>query len=136
MLFSKKSPPSVGSLVGTRQPAGLGPAAKTNNTSMSKIKRNHQANRQVTASDPREVEFLLEATAARSVHLAGDFNDWRINELPLHEESPGRWRTRVVLPPGTYQYRFIVDGQWVDDPRACRMAPNPFGSSNCEIEVP
>lgn len=84
----------------------------------------------------RKVEFSLETANARSVHLAGDFNNWAVNALPLQQESQGRWRATVPLPPGIHQYRFIVDGQWVDDPRACRTSPNPFGSCNCEVEVP
>jgi len=82
------------------------------------------------------VEFVLESTAAHSVYLAGDFNDWATHALPLKEVSPGRWQATVALPPGVHQYRFLVDGEWVNDPRACRTTPNPFGSCNCEVDVP
>lgn len=103
---------------------------------MSKNRRYHRMSGQAQVTGLREVEFVLETTNARSVHLAGDFNNWDVSGLPLQMESPGRWRVTVPLPPGVHQYRFLVDGQWVDDQRACRIAPNPFGSCNCEIEVP
>jgi 1,4-alpha-glucan branching enzyme len=106
---------------------------------MSKNNRNnrvHRGNGNPQSAGLRNVEFRLESTAASSVHVAGDFNDWAVNGLPLQQESQGRWRATVPLSPGIHQYRFIVDGQWVDDPRACRTAPNPFGSCNCEVEVP
>lgn len=103
---------------------------------MSKNRRNHRMKGQAKVTDLREVEFVLKTTNARSVHLAGDFNGWDVSSLPLQMEAPGCWRVTVPLPPGVHQYRFLVDGQWVDDPCACRTAPNPFGSCNCEIEVP
>jgi 1,4-alpha-glucan branching enzyme len=102
---------------------------------MSKHNRKNGVNGKSQAPRLHEVEFILETASARRVLLAGDFNGWGVNDLPLREESPGRWRTRVALPPGTHQYRFIVDGQWVDDPRAGRTTPNSFGSCNCEVEV-
>ena len=36
----------------------------------------------------------------------------------------------VILPPGVHQYRFVVDGQWSDDPACTQRAPNPFGGEN------
>jgi hypothetical protein len=40
------------------------------------------------------------------------------------------WGKDLVLPPGIYEYRFVVDGEWVTDPKAAEAVPNPFGSSN------
>jgi hypothetical protein len=42
----------------------------------------------------------------------------------------GSWFIIVPLPPGEHPYRFIVDGQWQDDPQAARRVPNPFGGEN------
>ena len=39
------------------------------------------------------------------------------------------------MPPGSYEYRFVVDGQWVDDPEVNELIPNPFGSANAVLEV-
>jgi hypothetical protein len=41
----------------------------------------------------------------------------------------------LLLSPGEYEYRFLVDGQWKDDPMAKRYVGNPFGGFNCVLEV-
>jgi len=44
--------------------------------------------------------------------------------------SEGEWAKELVLPAGRYEYRFIVDGQWANDPAAMELIPNPFGTAN------
>lgn len=53
--------------------------------------------------------------SAREVYLAGSFNDWRPEELAL-EKAEGGWFIPYVLAPGNYEYKFVVDGQWILDP--------------------
>ena len=67
--------------------------------------------------DIRIVEFSLKAPQARSVRLAGSFNQWKA-DLSLERRPGGLWRTKVALPPGTYTYAFEVDGVWTLDPEA------------------
>lgn len=52
---------------------------------------------------------------ARVVAVAGDFNKWNQSQLLFSKEG-GEWVCRVQLPAGTYQYKFIVDGDWLTDP--------------------
>jgi len=89
--------------------------------------------------EPREslkkVEFVLEAPAANSVKLAADFTDWEKSPLEMQHAADGRWSAVVPLAPGQYSYRFIVDGQWFDDPSNTRHAPNPFGTENAVVTV-
>jgi hypothetical protein len=47
----------------------------------------------------------------------------------------GRWVKETVLPPGTYEYRLVVDGQWIADPLAKETVPNPFGGRNSILKV-
>jgi 1,4-alpha-glucan branching enzyme len=79
----------------------------------------------------KRTQFQLDAAEARRVVLAGTFNEWDINTLPMKEGCKGTWRTSVALPPGRYEYRFWVDGVWQDDPNAYERVENPFGSMNC-----
>ncbi|MBZ0269215.1 glycogen-binding domain-containing protein [bacterium] len=65
---------------------------------------------------PGGVRFTYEAPNARSVSLAGTLNDWNANANPMVQEAGGVWSTVVRLDPGTYEYKFVVDGQWVADP--------------------
>ena len=80
-------------------------------------------------------EFSLEAPMARSVKLAADFTDWDRFPLDMIQSVDGMWWTIVPLLPGEYNYRFLVDGQWCDDPRNIQRVPNPFGTSNAVIQV-
>lgn len=83
----------------------------------------------------RKVKILLEAPAAKSVKLAGDFTDWEKRPLDMLRSQDGVWLSVIPLEPGQYSYRFIVDGQWCDDPRSTRRVPNPFGTENALLVV-
>lgn len=76
------------------------------------------------------VEFRLIAPQASKVFLAGVFNNWDPESLPLAKKSDGAWSHTMRLPRGSYEYRFVVDGIWQEDPLAFDSAPNPYGSRN------
>jgi len=83
----------------------------------------------------RNTEFRMEAPAAKTVKLAGDFTGWERSPLDMVQSYDGTWFTIVPLLPGTYSYRFIVDGQWLDDPSCHCHEPNPFGTANAVVSV-
>lgn len=72
---------------------------------------------------------------AIDVCVAGSFNEWHPQATPMIPLGNGRWAKELTLPPGRYEYRFVVDGQWVSDPKAAASVPNPFGSTNGVIKV-
>ena len=80
-------------------------------------------------------EFHLEAPKAEAVRLAGDFTDWDRAPLDLIRAEDGIWFIIVPLLPGRYAYRFIVDGQWQDDPHPAQFAVNPFGTTDAVVQV-
>lgn len=62
------------------------------------------------------ISFTLNGyTQAHQVILAGSFNDWNTAELSMSKTKTG-WEIPYVLAPGTYEYKFIVDGKWITDP--------------------
>lgn len=62
------------------------------------------------------VTFELPGYAqAKSVYVAGTFNNWNREELAMKKTATG-WSLSYVLGPGNYQYKFIVDGMWLADP--------------------
>jgi 1,4-alpha-glucan branching enzyme len=79
--------------------------------------------------------FSLFAPDASSVQLAGDFTQWQEHPINLQKDAAGIWRATVTLPPGTHHYRFLVDGEWRDDPECTLRAPNPFGGENMTRQV-
>jgi len=52
---------------------------------------------------------------AKKVCLSGNFNGWNPDEL-LMEKTEGGWQIPFVLAAGNYQYKFVVDGEWILDP--------------------
>jgi len=72
---------------------------------------------------------------AGSVFVAGTFNDWHPMATEMINLGNGRWAKDLTLPPGTYEYRLVVDGQWVADPRALESVANPFGDLNSVLKV-
>jgi 1,4-alpha-glucan branching enzyme len=79
--------------------------------------------------------FSIMAPSARTVVLVGDFTNWQENPIQMEKADGGVWSTSVELTPGTHQYRFIVDGQWCEDPGCAQRAPNPFGTQNSVRQV-
>jgi len=84
----------------------------------------------------RKTLFSLIAPRAKEVLLVGDFTNWQAKPLMMDRMKP-RSRTfaaAVNLPPGTYEYKFIVDGEWVADPKADSVL-NEYGTGNSVITV-
>jgi 1,4-alpha-glucan branching enzyme len=79
--------------------------------------------------------FSFTAPSAMSVQLLGDFTHWQERPINLRKGQDGIWRASVVLEPGTHRYRFLVDGQWQDDPECTVRVPNPYGSKDAILQV-
>ena len=83
----------------------------------------------------KRVTFRLAAPEARQVFVAGTFNEWDPEARALKRSKTGLWTTWMNLPRGRYEYRFVIDGEWCQDPECPDCAPNEFGSANSVIEV-
>ena len=83
------------------------------------------------ASKKIKTEFALSAPAAKSVKLAGSFTDWGNGAVELRKLKNGVWKKAISLEPGCHQYKFIVDGEWQDDPECSEMISNEHGGHNC-----
>ncbi len=79
--------------------------------------------------------FELEAPYAREVYVAGCFNNWDPLANPLQRQEAGIWRGTVSIEPGEHQYRFVVDGEWWDDPINALRRWNEYGTENCILIV-
>jgi len=83
----------------------------------------------------RKVRLQHRAPEAQRVCVAGTFNNWQPDVAALQRQPDGVWTIELELAPGTYEYRFIVDGVWCDDPQAALTLPNPFGGCNAVLLV-
>ena len=86
-------------------------------------------------STKKRVGFRHHAPEAREVFLAGSFNAWDPATHPLQRDKNGVWKRTVSLSPGRHEYRFVVDGQWQDDPTCEESCDNGFGDQNSVIRV-
>ncbi|WP_336518328.1 hypothetical protein [Pollutibacter soli] len=71
---------------------------------------------------------------AKNVFLAGDFNDWNPEVLPM-KKIEGGWSAEVFLGRGKHKYKFIVDGKWITDPSNELVEDNEFNSGNSIIWI-
>ena len=74
--------------------------------------------------------FRFNAPDALSVLLVGDFTHWQQKGVAMQKGKDGIWTASVDLPPGQHHYRFIVDGEWSDDPECTLRVANPYGSQD------
>lgn len=83
----------------------------------------------------RRVNFSFEAPDAKVVLLGGDFNQWNANTHPMKKDESGVWKKTVTLEPGRYEYKFLVDGQWRNDPNNDQACANCFGTHNNVLAI-
>ena len=83
----------------------------------------------------KHVQLKLHRPTARSVCIAGTFNDWHPTVTEMIKLSDGQWAKELVLAPGVYEYLFVADAEWIPDPAAVQSAPNPFGGVNSVLRV-
>lgn len=85
--------------------------------------------------------FALDAgTDVVQVLLSGTFNGWADSpagtELMEAPDGNGVWEVTVALDPGKYEYKFIVDEEWMEDPKNPDKVDDGNGGFNSVVEVP
>jgi len=82
-------------------------------------------------SKPGWAAFRLWAPEARSVYVAGTFNDWTSGpDAALVRNASGFWEKRLRMAPGRYEYKYIVDGQWRTDPSNPDVCASSLGENS------
>lgn len=74
----------------------------------------------------------------RKVYLAGNFNNWNPSDaqyLMKDDDGDGIYSITVKLAPGTYQYKYVIEGKWFQDTYAPGAAPDGFGGQNSQFDV-
>ncbi|MEN8182976.1 MAG: AAA family ATPase [Myxococcota bacterium] len=93
----------------------------------------------VDGSAPREVVVQFRAEDVTDVRIAGDFNGWipdkGVRSMIQSEDGSRVWTKILQLPPGTYEYRYVVDGEWQADPENPNTAEGPVGNKNSVLIV-
>jgi 1,4-alpha-glucan branching enzyme len=95
----------------------------------------HKTKSRNNTNTTRLIELVASFPGAQSVCIAGTFNDWHPQVTDMINVGGDRWAKALSLKPGRYEYRFVVDGRWVDDPTASETVANPFGTRNAVLDV-
>ena len=66
------------------------------------------------ANDSLVTFYLRNYAKSDKVTLAGSFNNWDPDTLPMTRTDSG-WIANIKLGPGKYWYKFIVNGKWITD---------------------
>jgi AMP-activated protein kinase-like protein len=77
-------------------------------------------------------------SGGKKIYLAGNFNDWKPDnpQYVMSNDGSGTFTITVKLPPGEYQYKYVVDGtKWIKDPYSPGDAPDGFGGQNGKFAV-
>ena len=87
------------------------------------------------AGGEKEIELTLDYPDAGQVYVAGEFNDWSVDATPMEKGDDGIWRATLKLKSGRYLYKFLVDGDWIEDPANPDMEADPYGGNNSVLTV-
>jgi 1,4-alpha-glucan branching enzyme len=92
---------------------------------MNMTQNNPVGGRYSAKNSHKPVNFYCAAPRAKSVEIAGDFNQWQ--PFPMHRSVDGWWLVQLELCHGHHQYRFLVDGQPMLDPHATGIVRDEQG---------
>lgn len=71
---------------------------------------------------------------AKKVIVAGSFNKWNEHLFKMNKVDDG-WELTLKIKPGVYEYRFIVDGRWMEDPGNPHKTRNEYHEYNSLIDI-
>ena len=84
----------------------------------------------------RAVCFSHPAPPGHQVMLAGIFNDWDPKRNPMeYSEAESAYTCTVFLAPGEYEYKLVVDGEWLLDEGNPNFVSNDFGTLNSVLSL-
>ena len=83
-----------------------------------------------------KVTFAVPATEANTVAVAGDFNNWNTT-VALKKLKNGTFKGTFDIPTDrSYEFRYLVDGQWTNETEADSYQWNEFaGTENSVLEL-
>ena len=84
----------------------------------------------------KNVTFTVHADKGKAVYVAGEFNKWNPTAKKMaYKAKSGIYTATIKLAPGSYEYKFVIDGTWCADPENANSVPNDQGTFNSVIVV-
>lgn len=88
------------------------------------------------STSKKRVVFSVSAEPGSTVAVSGDFNNWDANGRQMEDKKgDGNFTATILLAPGVYEYKFIVNGTWSIDPNCTEWIQNSFGTLNSVLHV-
>jgi 1,4-alpha-glucan branching enzyme len=82
-----------------------------------------------------KVKFFWRNPSAHRVYLVGDFNRWDEHSHPMRKMADEKFELALDLPPGQYQFKYLADGIYWNDPDADDYVDNYWGSEDSVIRI-
>jgi hypothetical protein len=101
----------------------------------------HSASRQAVvavssdSNDERVPVRFVFVGQAHEVAVAGTFNRWSTEGVPLNSMGDGLWEVTLPLTRGEHRYQFRIDGRWEPDPLAERQVPDGMGHLDSVLDL-
>lgn len=78
-----------------------------------------------------KVTFSVPAKEANKVAVVGTFNDWDTQATELKKLKNGTFKGTVdLVSEASYEFRYIVDGTYINDEQADAFAWNDFAAAD------
>lgn len=93
--------------------------------------------KQILKSKPIcKVTFSILAKDANSVSVVGDFNNWNQVDGEMSKLKNGTFKGVFEMPKdASYQFKYVVDGNFVNEPEADSLVWNEFAGSENSVLV-
>ncbi len=80
--------------------------------------------------------FAGEEQPPLTVSVVGTFNGWDKLADPLALREDGRWHGRVEMVPGTYEYKYVINGErWIKDPTCAEAVSDGYWGENSILSL-
>ncbi len=84
----------------------------------------------------KRVTFTVSAEPGSTVGVSGDFNNWDpAGRVMADKNGDGNYSVTILLAPGVYEYKFIVNNTWSVDPNCTEWVQNSLGTLNSVLRV-
>ena len=105
-------------------------------TIVKKCAKTCAAKKPCAKASSKSVVFSVHAEKGKAVYVAGQFNDWNPTAKKMaYKARAGLYTATLKLTPGSYEYKFVIDGTWCADPENVNAVANDQGTFNSVIVV-
>jgi chromosome partitioning protein len=100
------------------------------------VMKSEKQKKQSSQPTYRKAQFVFHGPKANRVLIVGNFNNWvRTGDYHMQRNDDGTWSKEILLAPGVYQYKFLVDDEWMEDQNNPNVVEDPFGGRNSILEI-